>query len=263
MTLESFAAVMKNRLSKMREQPKPLDLAWPEGCYGSAQSILLFVGPSPGGTVSSGHQAGERDPSGGYALWDEPFSEPYDTPPTGWGRKYVYSIPSYIRTILGLHLDDAARLYGFANFDWVQSPTETRVSAERMTSGEKHVLHVLSSCDPRLVVPLTREASRRFRQLLSGSYKLIPPRECRAFIRVSARAYHRELEVYRLEGEGALNGCVVIRSPQHPNRVLNRDHAERCARAIRQAFEQVLAGDTVTICEDGPPPKAESIGVGS
>ncbi len=246
MTLELFSKEMTARLSEMRGRPRPSNLDWPEGCYGSAKSILLFVGPSPGG---------KGNPRHGRALWDEAFSEPYDDSPDGWGRKYRYSIPTYLKIILALRLDEAARLYGFANFDSVPSPTESAVSAERMTAGEEHVLSVLFSCRPHLVVPLTKGAARRLQRLLAKSYKPIAPQQCDVLIRVSPRSFHRELEVYRLEGDGALNGCVVIRSPQHPNRVLNPDHAERCARAIRGAFEQMLAGsDTVTIREVGALP---------
>jgi hypothetical protein len=132
------------------ERNPPLDLIWPEGCYGSAASALVFVGPSPGGTPPTERVAENRSLRGGLALWNEPFSEPYDTAsPNCWRRKYVYSIPTFVATILDLPLEDGTdKLYAFANFDWVQSPLEYAVSEERARTGAADVLRVLNSCQP-------------------------------------------------------------------------------------------------------------------
>lgn len=256
MNLVSFNAEISTRLEEMRSQQRPLNLVWPEGCYGSARSILVFVGPSPGGSPLIECGTWQRNPSDGLALWNETFSEPFDDSRDRWGGKYVYSIPIFLETIIGVSLQHGAKLYAFANFDWIQCPREVNVSTERMKSGEREVLHVLSSCKPLVIVPLTRGAASRLRNLLEKNYNVVSPHRCDVLIDIGkSRRFHRDLEVYQLKGSGVLNGAVVIRSPQHPNRVLNREHAMRCAKAIRHAFMQMLEGrDTITIQEVDAPP---------
>ena len=229
------------RLETMSANPAP-DLSWPTGCYGSAASILVFVGPSPGGSPSEPTPP-PRNPSGGLALWNQAFSEPYDNSPGHWGGKYTYSIPVLVETILGVPLHKGSdRLYAFANFDWVQSPQEQKVPANRMQAGERDVIRVLLDCKPRIIVPLTKGAHKRLLTVLSNHRYQTSQVTCDAMVPISPGRFHRTLDVLKVDGRGVLATSVVIRSPQHPNRMLSKAHANACARAIRLAYEAVLEG---------------------
>jgi hypothetical protein len=99
---------------------------------------------------------------GGHRLWNEEFVEPYAPGPNGWGRKYRKNIPALVETICGLPLaKGAAKLYGFANFDWIPSPKEEEVCPKRMKQGETDVLRVLKLCRPRVIAGMTRQSHAR------------------------------------------------------------------------------------------------------
>ena len=237
-----FKAEVADRLARMRENA-PSRKTWPEGCYGSALSWLLFVGPSPGRKPHGSHNPLRRRRAGGRCLWNTAFDEPYANRPDAWGGKYRENIPALVETIIGLPLDrGSAKLYGFANFDWVPSPQEGRVPRERLLQGEATVLKVLKLTRPRIIVPTTTLAHNRLlRCLRREGYTFFTPSEQAVRIRIDPRggAFHTRMDALKLKGRGVLSGSVVVRLPQHPARMLYRQHGHRCSRAIRQALVQV------------------------
>lgn len=248
-----FKAETADRLRRMREEA-PDRKTWPEGCYGSALSWLLFVGPSPGGTPQRSHDPGHRKRSGGQCLWNTSFDEPYADRPEAWGGKYRENIPALVETIIGPSLDKgSAKLYGFANFDWVPSPQEGRVPQKRLVQGEAVVLKVLRLTRPRIIAPTTARAhARLLRCLLREGYTFVAPAEQSVRIRIDPRgdAFHRRLDALKLKGRGLLSGSVVVRLPQHPARMLYKQHGHRCARAVRQALVQVYAENSRLVIEE-------------
>jgi len=251
---------IKQRLARMRNNPPP-SFSFPTGCYGSAASILMFVGPSPGGhpdePVETERNPKGRNPKGGILLWNEPFTEPYDEKkPKYWRGKYKYSIPILVETILGISLDEGGnKLYGFANFDWVPCPNEREVPEERMRQGEGDVLRVLENCEARVIIPVTKRTCERLHKVLRFHYDIqpIPCREC--MIRMPSGRFHRKMDILRIlsrkiqgtrDGQD-LSGAVVIRCPQHPNRFENEDHARACAQAIRAVLEAVEKDEEIEI----------------
>ena len=239
---QAFKAEIAERLRRMRTTPQPRK-SWPEGCYGSALSWLLFVGPSPGGNPDEKHDLQRRKRSGGLCLWNQAFDIPYANKPGAWGRKYRENIPALVETIIGLPLNKgSAKLYGFANFDWVPSPQEGRVSAKRLLQGEADVLKVLKLTRPRIIAPTTTLAHERLLQCLGrAGYRFFLPAEQSVRIRIDPAgvSFHTNLDVLKLKGRGVLSGSVVVRLPQHPARMLYRKHGHRCARAIRQSLLQM------------------------
>lgn len=239
-----FQGEVAERLRRMREE-LPSRKTWPEGCYGSALSWLLFVGPSPGGRPHRDHNPVRRRRAGGRCLWNEDFETPYAPKPVGWGGKYRENIPALVETIIGLPLDQgSAKLYGFANFDWIPSPQEGRVSRKRLLQGEADVLKVLKHARPRIITPTTGLAYERLmRCLRRQGYQFVAPSEQDVRIRIDPRgdAFHTQLDAVKLKGRGVLSGSVVVRLPQHPARMLYRKHGHRCARAVRQALLQVYS----------------------
>ena len=241
-TQKHFLKDIKNRLRLMRKvEPRPL--YWPEGCYGSAMSWLMFVGPSPGGKLSA-KKISPRNPKGGQRLWNTEFNAPYSKGATGWPGKYRANIPVLVSTIIGVPLEQGSgKLYGFANFDWVPSPKEPEVSTRRMKQGEKDVLAVLKSCRPQVIAPMTKGSyTRLIRCLRREGYLLFSPATQRVRIRIDplGKSYHRNIEVVKLLGKGVLAGSVVVRLPQHPARMLFKGHGQRCAQAVRETVIQVF-----------------------
>lgn len=216
---------------------------WPEGCYGSGASWLMFVGPSPGGNSDSVAVSARRRRTHGRCLWNEPFEETYGKCPGAWGGKYRENIPALVETILSLPLSDgSAKLFGFANFDWVPSPQEHRVSKRRMVEGESDVLKVLKLTRPRVIAPTTKLAYERLvRCLRREGYDFFRPAHQCVRIRIDPRgaAFHRQMDAVKIRGSGVLEGAVVVRLPQHPARMLYGHHGHRCAKAVRSALVQV------------------------
>lgn len=229
------------RLRRMRTRA-PARKTWPEGCYGSALSWLLFVGPSPGGH-SSGRQTDlPRNRMGGLCLWDTPFDKPYSRSPGAWGGKYRENMPVLVETLIGLPLAKSAKLFGFANFDWIPSSQEGKVSRKRLRQGEADVLKVLKLARPRIIAPTTTSAHTRLLSCLNREgYTFFVPTMQEVRIRIDPRgeSFHTRMDVLKLKGRGPLSDTVVIRLPQHPARMLYRQHGHRCARAMREALIQV------------------------
>jgi hypothetical protein len=205
----------------------------------------LFVGPSPGGKPHGNHNPHRRKRTGGDYLWNTAFDAPYARRPEAWGGKYRENIPALVEIIVGLPLDQgSAKLYGFANFDWVPSPQEGRVPRGRLRQGEVDVIKVLKLTRPRIIAPTTALAHVRLVKCLRREgYTFFTPAEQSVRIRVDPRgkAFHTHLEALKLKGRGVLSGSVVVRLPQHPARMLYRQHGHRCARAVREALVQVYS----------------------
>lgn len=242
-----FKVEIAKRLQRMRNSVAPRK-TWPEGCYGSAASWLLFVGPSPGGRIPTHQPHAPRQPKGGRCLWNKAFDDPYTNRPNSWGGKYRENIPALVETIIGRKLaKGSARLYGFANFDWVPSPQEGRVPRKRLREGEADVIKVLKLARPRIIAPTTILAHERLmRCLRREGYTFFTPAEQSVRIRIDphGEAFHTRLDAIKLKGRGVLSGSVVVRLPQHPARMLYRQHGHRCARAVRQALVQVYGEES-------------------
>jgi hypothetical protein len=182
--------------------------------------------------------------TGGHCLWNVAFDEPYSNRPDAWGGKYRENIPALVEAIIGVPLNrGSAKLYGFANFDWIPSPQEGRVPRKRLVQGEAIVMKVLRLARPRVIASTTTLAhARLLRCLRREGYTFFTPSEQAVRIRIDPRgdSFHTHLDVLKLKGRGALSESVVVRLPQHPARMLYGQHGHRCARALRQAVVQVF-----------------------
>jgi hypothetical protein len=232
---------IESRLLRMRREGRPSQ-TWPEGCYGSMISWLLFVGPSPGGRPKDG-MVGPRNQDGGEALWNTDYLEPFEQ----WSPGFRASFETLVETIVGLPIaQGAGRLYGVANFDWVPNPDGADVPVERMTTGVPDVLRVLDQTIPKVIVTLEGRSHNLLEAALSERYELLRTPVGRVFIRIGEgeERAHRTISAFQLGGIGPLSGAIVVKSPQHPARIFNRDYASRCARAVRSVVEQIAGGAT-------------------
>ncbi len=230
----------RQRLSDMQTSGAPVR-TWPEGCYGSAAGLLVFVGPSPGGSEPN-PSLPPRPRSTGLALWNQSFTEPYDSSPGHWGGRYTKAIPILVEALVGLRLHEGSdKLYAFANFDSLHCPQEQHVSPTRMKAGEDGVVHVLSECRARIIAPLTKGAYTRLHASLEAHRYKMRAFTYEVMIPICDGRYHRRLDTLLVEGTGVLAGSVIIRCPQHPNRMLNEAHMSACAKEMRRAFDNTIA----------------------
>ena len=232
---------IESRLTRMSREGRP-NQTWPEGCYGSMISWLLFVGPSPGGRAETG-AVKSRNEDGGEALWNKDFLEPFSK----WSGGFTTSLQVLVETIVGRSVEQGAgRLYGVANFDWVQNPDCARVPEERMKAGVPHVLRVLDQARPKVIVTLEERAHDLLEGTLCERYQLPKPETQKVFIRIGTprQGAHRAMRAFGISGAGPLSGSIVVKSPQHPAHIFTRDYAIRCARAVRAVVEQIAAGAT-------------------
>jgi hypothetical protein len=230
----------------MRNEAHPRPV-WPEGCYGSAAGWLVFVGPSPGGG-SKIAPARERVVSGGRPLWNLDFTDPM----MNWSNGFRASIRPFVETMVGMSREKGAwKVFTVVNFHWQQNPDAAFVPEDGMRTGAAAVLAVLAGIRPRVVVTMERRADQMLRQTLcEAKYNLVEPVECSALVAINDKGRaHRRMSGYRVDGEGALAGCIIVRSPQHPARIYNSQYASRCARAIRSFVSQVHEGNRVFIKE--------------
>lgn len=213
---------------------------WPEGCYGSLRSWLLFVGPSPGGGKRNSLEFPRRLDYE-MPVWNEDYTEPCES----WSNGFRTSMRILVERILGRsEKEGALKLYGFVNFDWIQNPDGSNVPKERMRRGCSTVLEVLNEVRPKIIVTMGYRAHQLLTKLLDERYKLNKPN----FASVCVLQYessghcHRSMNAYKLSGKGRLNGSIIVKSPQHPARIFNSQYAIRCANAIRKTIVAIEEG---------------------
>lgn len=214
----------------MRGHPEPKD-QWPKGCRGSRRPWLVFVGPSPGGK----HQRDEE----AEPLWNQPFTAPF-----GWGGGFPRSMPTLLAALLPEAAEaDRLLLYAVYNLDSVQNPEASEVPLDRMRRGAPHIVSLLESAPPRLIVPMEsicfgvlndalREHGYDFRR--DGFPISIS-------IYDNPKRLHRSISGFRIRGKGPLTGSIVVKLPQHPAKILRPDYAAKCGEAVRKLFEELVA----------------------
>ena len=234
---EQFLVEIKQRLARMRTKPAPLG-QWPDGCSGSLCSWLMFVGPSPGGGKRSAPTT-PRQRNGKWSLWNEDYLDPIEK----WSNGFKNSMCHLVETITATSLaGGAAKVFGVINFDWIQNPDASCVPQERINQGEGDVIAILEQTQPRVIVPMERRSFDQLQKaLIQRRYLLRFPDLTEVTIRINAKKNHTDLRAYTILN-GKLNGSVVIKAPQHPARIYDKEYAIRCARAIRSALEQLAAG---------------------
>ena len=225
-----FRAEQQQRLEEMRSGPEPSD-EWPRGCRGSRQPWLVFIGPSPGGK----HKLDEP----ASPLWNKPFTDPFH-----WGGGFKQSMRPLLSTLMPEASEtEATLLYAVYNLDSIQEPHANCVPIERMRGGCPAVISLLEKSPPRLIVPMEREC---FQVLQEGLHRYTFSRNNEFALSEPIRIYdtkklHRKMWGFRVEGDGPLAGCIVIKLPQHPAKMLRADYATACGKAVRNLFEQLAA----------------------
>lgn len=116
-----FEEEIKNRLTDMAQNDNPDDFYWPEKCGGSREALVIFVGPSPGGSKEELRR--ERKLNKVKPLWNKP----YLNPTRKWSNGFQQSFQPIVEAIIGKEYDTAAKLIAVINMDWMQNPSSTRL----------------------------------------------------------------------------------------------------------------------------------------
>jgi hypothetical protein len=229
------------RLELMNTEPNP-HITWDEECYGSARSLVVFVGPSPGGQKPFNRW--DRNTQCNGALWNQPFNEPLK-----WSPGFRASFRPLVQALLGQDYGTAGKLIAIANFDWIPNPRSQDVPVRYMWQGRPSVLHMVNIARPQLVIAMEAKAYMVLEiALISDQYNISSVTVGNFMLQISdvgQPRFHRGIQAFRAErGDHSL---VVIRSMQHPAHIYDADYASRCGRAIRIAANQISANEPVNV----------------
>jgi len=229
----------RRRLERMQNEPDP-NLRWDEACAGSACAMVLFVGPSPGGTKQDDRPP--RKIQSKPALWDEVYDAPL-----GWSRGFKASFQPLVENLLDAPYSAAGKLIGVANMDWIGNPRSKDVAVRYMWDGKESVIQLVRDASPKLVIAMDSKTFQVLQIALhDAGFPVLPVAHERFRVRISDNRQHRRLRAFKSEFEQE-DEFVVVRSPQHPARIFNVEYAKRCGEALREAVHQIAQGQPVNV----------------
>lgn len=226
---------IEQRLREMASEPDPV-VRWDETCEGSARSLAIFVGPSPGG-----QKPPQRRPmnKGCFrALWNESFDKPFANPSSWWSPGFRISFKPLVEALFDLPFEVAGKLIGRANMDWISDPQSKEVDRQNMLEGCPSVMRMIQDCIPDLVLPMDHKTFGVLRYFLETIGFSIAEHDIPDFTVVISetprRRVHRRLHAFHARNGKGL--CFwVMKLPQHPARIFRADYGARCGSALRNA----------------------------
>ncbi len=220
------------RLALIESTRAPRGL-WPDGCRGAAMAWLVFVGPSPGGTLQRRRwRRGRTEQPLHDRVWWEPVK--------AWSPGFKTSMEPLVEGLTGLRFSDSGKLYAVINFDYLKNPEGGKVRNEAMQEGVPFVLEVLLRANPRLIVPMSKATSELLRDSLESQPWLDLERiPVRTRLLAPGHKRYEPLEIWRISNSQTkvLDGSYFVRLPQHPA----KPYPKGLARAIGRAVHRVLA----------------------
>ena len=230
-----FENEIKVRLKKLDQRQDPFDTLWPENCEGSRIALVIFVGPSPGGSKQGKRH--EIKSSTNKPLWNQPYLEPLS-----WSRGFQVSFKPIVETIFGQPYDVAAKLIARFNLDWMPNPESDDVEVSSMREGCSHILPILVECKPKLVIPMDKKTFGILQDgfILDG-YDIDPIVQDEVRVRIRDNddhsSYHRDVTAVTAKKDD--QSFLMINSFQHPARIFDEDYALRIGKAIRLTAVQI------------------------
>jgi|GEM_PF-89213 len=235
-------ATIQSRLEQMRCEPKP-EIWWDEACEGSAKAMAIFVGPSPAGPKPT-----ERLPmkkSCWSSLWNESFDKPLS-----WSAGFRTSFRPLTEAIFDADFQEAGRLIGRANMDWMSCPEADDVSKEHMMEGAPSVLAMIEECLPELVLAMESKSFQCLEKAMKEAGYLVVWSDVKRFhVRISesgGEKFHRLVYSFHATTPKG-HDMIVMKLPQHPARIFNADYATRCGKAVREAAFQMASGRSIDV----------------
>ncbi|SRR5229473_305497 len=233
---------LRARLQFMKTQTNP-GVSWDENCEGSARALVIFVGPSPGGSKPT--KRTQLKTGCVPALWNQV----YDRPLT-WSPGFQASFKPLVEAVLGRPYNVAGKLIGRANMDWISNPESSDVEVRYMWDGRHSVLQMLRDAQPELIIPMDEKTFNVLQIAMYDAGFTIHAADIAEFtVRMSSGRsprYHRRLHAFRSRSPDAYE-AVLIKAPQHPARIFDSEYARRCGEALREAANQIFAGETVNV----------------
>jgi len=233
---------VRHRLQRMRQEPDP-EIRWDQTCEGSACALVVFVGPSPGGTKQP-----DRPPLKALckeALWNQVYDAPLH-----WSRGFRVSFKPLVEALFHAPYATAGKLIGRANMDWVSNPESQDVAVRFMWAGRGSVLRMLQEARPELVIAMDAKTCEVLEIALYDADFTISSVHAKCFtVRISdakRSRLHRGLQAFKAESRDGRQ-FVVIKALQHPARMFNAEYAKRCGHAIREAANQIAANQPVDV----------------
>lgn len=238
-----FKQEVNRRLQEMVQHNPPANVLWPEMCGGSINALVIFVGPSPGGSKETERRPRTMDLA--KPLWNKPHTEPLS-----WSRGFKSSFKHIIERIFELPYQDASKLIAILNMDWLHNPESADVSFRYMWEGCSHILPIINQCNPQLVIPMDEKTFGVLQiALFNNGYEIIPVRTGNIKIRITDKnkkpRYHHKIKAFIAEKDKF--SFSVIKSFQHPARVFDEDYANRVGQGIHEAFSQIMNNEEINI----------------
>ena len=225
--------IISKRLNEMSQQPDPSNHLWPENCAGSRKAMVIFVGPSPGGTKEKVRR--EIKTEFIQPLWNEPYTDPLS-----WSAGFKVSFKSLVESIFAMEYDDAAKLITRMNMDWLQNPESQDVSYRYMWEGCRYILPIIEECNPEIIIPMDEKTFNVLQMFLyNDGYEIIPEQLDKIKVLIAEgkkkKRYHTAFMAFWAKKEG--KKFFVIKSLQHPARIFKNDYATRIGEALRSAVK--------------------------
>ena len=231
-----FESEINKRLAEMKNSEDPNATLWPEKCMGSRKSLVIFVGPSPGGDVELDRRP--RKLHYEKPLWNIPYMEPIQE----WSTGFKQSFKPIVEEVLGQDYEISGRLVSVVNMDWMQNPESKNVVREHMKEGCSHILPVIKETKPLLIIPMDQKTFNLFKAaLIIDGFDLDPIVEDEVYIKIYEKdgniAEHSNIKAFKANKDNL--SFLVINSFQHPSHIYNKEYATRIGKAIRLAADQI------------------------
>jgi hypothetical protein len=237
--------VINSRLAEMKQNPDPGMSFWPENCEGSRKALVIFVGPSPGGTTEKDRD--EIKINLIKPLWNESYLEPLK-----WSRGFKVSFKLIVERIFLREYEESAKLIARMNMDWEQNPESSNVPYLYMWLGCSVMLPAVIECEPELIIPMDEKTYGILQIALANyGFQIIPAKKGKIKILISNKdgkaSFHQDISAFKATMNNKT--IVIVKSWQHPARIFNIDYAARVGNAIRSAAIQISEDNIVNIAQ--------------
>lgn len=222
---------ISRRLKEMENGSGPRK-KWDETCAGSARSLVVFLGPSPGGPAPKRRRPINKDRI--KPLWNKPFDEPTISPK--WSRGFHVSFAPLVEEIIGTPFARSGKLVGRANLDWISEPNSSKVAKKNMLKGMPSVLEMIEDCQPEVILSMGWDAHRAFREgLRSAGWSVSGWKTSDHPVTITPKPKKRVHKTIWGYDATSPSGRIlrVVKLPQHPARIYREDYARRCGEAVR------------------------------
>lgn len=226
---------VRKRIEEMEKNPPP-KIKWDEPCEGSGRSLVIFVGPSPGGERATGTREMEKNKFS--PLWGKAYTDPLC-----WSRGFKVSFKPLVEAFFGAEYEKAGKLIGRANLDWHGEPESKNVPLHRMCEGFPSTLKMIEVCEAQILLAMDWKAFRVLHEMLgksNGSYRVSEKKKIEKVVRIPGKSErsHRSIHVF-VATDKKERRILVMKLLQHPARMYSEEYGKLSGEALRRAAEKL------------------------